>query len=204
MPCWTPEQGDIGSKSTVSKDMMTGYMWGWLAVGQAPPLQRLADYGVANDWVMGLPTSRPQEVELGDNLTGALCRAIYVLTDGADNRSHCRGKTSVYLPVFQDYERHVQTLGILLQGEVDAGRPFVALDIDGEMLKRLKENVDYDASDALFQAALGVYTGDYDTATRLLLDQGYQCPSYVRGAASYCAVHKAFAAYIILKHTGGL
>lgn len=222
-PCWTPTSGDVGSKSTVSRDMMTGYLWGWWSQGAGglPALERLADYGAANGWVMGLPKDRPFDVELGDNLKGVLCRAIQGLRGQADIRRECGSAPSVYLPVAADYARHVQVLGILLQGETDhllhsgdalpadPGRheeepPLELTAIDDGMLKRLHENAEAEPADALFQGALGIYTGDYAEGVRLLGDDAYQCPSYVRGAPAYCLVHKAFAAWVILKHHGSL
>ncbi len=203
-PCWTPELGDVGARTTVSRDMLTGYLWGWWATREVAPLQRLADYGAANDWRMGLPRDANQ-VELRDNLKGALCRAVRVLTSGIDYRRECSAAPTAYLPVFEDYERHIQVLGILLQGEIDAGQVVAPLvSIDGAMLDRLKEHAAAGPRDALFAAALGVYTGDYAPATALLLDDAYVCPSYVRGAPTYCLVHKAFAASIVLKNHGSL
>lgn len=221
VPCWTPEAGDQGSKSTISRDMLTGYLWGQWATGDVAALQRLADYGSANEWIMGMPwPEQASRVEMGDNLKGVLCRAIRALTNGADERKVCGSAMPLYLPVFQDYERHIQTLGILLQGEVDralrAGdatapepdshpeKPLELTAIDGEMLKRLQEHVEAYPADALFQAALARYSGQYGEAIRLLEDDGYQAPSYVRGSDVYPLVHKAFAASVILKHHAGL
>lgn len=203
-PCWTVADGDVGSRSTVSRDMLTGYLWGVWRAGALPAAVRLADYGQAHAWVMGLPESRPFEVELGQNLRGLLCRMIERLSHGGDARA-CRLEAAVYLPVGKDFEHHLQVLGIALGGEVDVGVPAASpglrlLDVNGQMLARLKEAASDDPDDALFQAALGVYTGDYDRALALLGDPAYVCPSYVRGAPTYCLVHKAFAAALVLRH----
>ena len=189
-PCWTPERGDVGSKSTVSRDMLTGYIVGRLAAGEFEALGRLADAGAAAGWQMGLPASQP-EVYLGENLKGILCRAI---------SRECGNLPPFYQPVSADYERHIQTVGIVLQG-MTTGQGLV--DIDGEMLARLRENVDASPADGLFQAALAVYTGDYAPAIKLLTDPAYVCPTYVRGSPNYCLVHKAFAMWLVLKHNGG-
>ena len=217
-PCWTPEAGDVGSKSTISRDMLTGYIYALWRRGDLAGLQRLADYGAANEWIMGQPWPEMRtRVELGDNLKGVLCRAIRSLSAGADERRECGKVQPLYLPVAEDYERHVQTLGILLQGEVDralragdaipAGgdeipeQPVTELTaIDGAMLARLQANHEAMPHDALFRAALGVYTGDYAEAIWLLEDDGYQCSSYVRPEPIYCLINRVFAASVVLRY----
>lgn len=203
-PCWpddTDGNGKPDSATTISRDSLTGYLWGIWAQGNLGAAQRLADYGEANKWVMGLPTGA-NEVEMRFNLTGLLCRMVDKLSSGADFR-WCAAKPAVYVfPGDADYERHIMVLGILLQGEVAGGGPSL-IDIDGEMLDRLEEAAGTDPRDALFAAALGVYTGNYEPALTLLNSDGYQCPSYVRGAETYCLVHKLFAASIVLKYRKG-
>ncbi len=203
-PCYpddTDGDGSSDSRSTVSRDMITGYLWGVWARGDLGAAQRLADYGESHQWIMGLPADA-NEVEMRFNLQGLLCRMVDKLSNGADFRS-CAAKPAIYaFPGEADYERHIMVLGILLQGEVAGGGPSL-IDIDGEMLDRIEEATASDPKDALFHAALGVYTGDYDRALELLNDDQYQCPSYVRGADAYCLVHKLFAASIVLKHHKG-
>jgi hypothetical protein len=92
----------------------------------------------------------------------------------------------------KDFEHHLQTLGIILDGEVSGG-------ISDICLQALKSKADEFPSDALFQAALGIYTGDLDHATKLLVDPEYRCPTYVRPLPIYCTIHKAYAARLILK-----
>lgn len=196
-PCYPNDldgDGQPDSRSTVSRDMFTGYLWGMWARRDTDAVRRLVDYGEAHDFVMGEPKDRTYEVELGQNLTGLACRMLGAL--GGGDRT-CAGKQALYLPVAKDYEAHIQVLAILLQGEVSG----IALtDIDGLMLSRLEEAVADYPGDALFQAALGVYTGDLTEALTLLNDDAYACPSYTRGSAANCLVHKMFAASIVLKH----
>lgn len=188
-PCWTPEVGDVGSKSTVSRDMLTGYLWGRLSAGELGALERLADRGQEQTWIMGAPLTQP-EVYLGENLKGILCRAI---------SRECDSLPPFYPPVTADYERHLQVLGILLQGETTAAG---LIDINGAMLERLADNANSNPGDGLFAAAHAIYTGDYAHPITLLTDPDYQCPSYVRGSPNYCLVHKAFAMWLVLKHHG--
>ncbi len=204
--CWPGS-----SHSSISQDMLTGYLWALWRKGDLPALTRLATYGEAHaikvgpaviGWIMGEPPAEVGSVVARPNIIGMVGRMLFILSDGTDARSY-RSYPSLYPPVERDFERHIATLGILLYGEVAARQSdLFALSIDGEMKKRLEENVAYDPSDAFFQAALSVYSGDASAAESLLKDPGYECPSYVRGAPLYCAVHKAFAASIVLKHRG--
>jgi hypothetical protein len=172
--------------------MLTGYIWARWAAEEMKALERLADYGLAHSWQMGEPASQI-EVYMGDNLAGILCRMI---------GRKCSVLPAAYFPVTADYERHLQVLGILLQGETTLGA-LAVLDIDGVMLDRLKENAAAFPKDGLFAGALAIYTGDYTRAIELLTNPAYECPTYVRGSANYCLVHKAFAMWLVLKHHGG-
>lgn len=201
--CWTAEAGDVGSKSTVSNDMLLGYLWcGWRA-GNLLAMQRLADYGEAHNWVMGEPfPEMASRVVLKPNQIGILGRIIYALSNGDDDRGY-RDLPAVYAPGVEDYELHLQTVGILLGGETtELAREQGLLDINGESLKRLEDNAKKYPDDALVQAALGVYTGDFNAATKLLLDPGYEYPTYVRGAELYKDVHWLFAASLVLRRYG--
>lgn len=199
-PCWTPEAGDQGSASTVSRDMVTGYLWGIWARRDLGAAQRLADYGQANAWIMGEPASDLSRVGMGTNLTGLLCRMVDKLSNGVDSRG-CKHIPEAYFPVSADYEEHIQVLAILLQGEANGG--LALMDIDGMMLDRLNEAVAANPKDALYQAALGVYSGNYIASTNLLNSDSYEYPSYVRGSENYQLVHWLFAASIVLKHQKG-
>lgn len=195
-PCWTPEDGDVGSKSTVSNDMLSGYL---LAIWRRADLEaarRLADYGEGHDWVMGAPfPAMATRVVMSTNLRGLLGSVIYRLSGGADSRD-IRWLPPVYVAVSEDYERHLQTIGILLAGELGHG---LALDVNGTLLERLKENAAAAPDDAFVQAVLARYSGDFEPPFALLLDPAYQCPTYVRGADAYCMVHWLIAAEVVLR-----
>lgn len=189
------------SVSTVSKDMLLGYVYGSWAAGDLAALQRLADYGAAHEWVMGQPfPSEASRVVMAPDGAGLLGRAIEALSKGADKRLY-REVPLACLTVSSDYEYHLQTLAILLDGEVaDRLEGEALLDITTPCHDRLMANAAAFPKDALIQAAAGVYTGDFSAAYSLLLDPGYQAPSYVRGAPSYGTVHWLFAAHTVLKH----
>lgn len=199
-PCWPNDLNADGlpdSRSTISQDMLTGYLWALWRRGDYPAAFRVASYGEDSNWVMGEPFPGAAGEVVMRNLVPILGRLLYALSGGQDARSY-RIPPPIFLPVAKDYERHIQTLAILLSGELTG--PMFSLDIDGESLKRLHENAEYDPKDALFQAALSIYTGDASAAEALLRDPSYECPSYVRGAPTYCTVHKAFAASILIAH----
>jgi hypothetical protein len=185
--CWTPDGGDQGSKSSVSRDMLSGYLWGVWGRGDLGAAQRLAAYGEAHAWVMG--GGDPGRIGMGTNLKGLLARIIERLGGAA---SEHRLLPTAYLPGAKDYEQHLAVLGLLLEGEVRGGL------YDGELnvLRAITEGA---ADDALFQAARGSYDGDMGRALDLLLDEAYVLPGYVRGAPAYGYVHWLFAADIVLR-----
>jgi hypothetical protein len=166
--------------------------------------QRLADYGERNDWIMGRPTSLISRVLLTGNGIGLIGRAIYVLSSGGDDRYYRR--TGYLFPsVAQDFERHIQVQGILLQDRVDSAYngPANLTAINDEMLTRLRENAAAFPSDYLFSAALGRFTGDQSKTIDLLLsfdDEDPKCSSYVRGEKPdlYCKLNWLQAAKIVL------
>ncbi len=179
VPCW--DGGDKGATSTVSRDMLTGYLWGlWLSKNLGA-IRRLDAYGHDHNWVMG--EGDPTRTSMGTNLTGLVCRMV----GGNDCVS------PLFFPVNSDYEHHIQVLDILLQADVSGS-------VDGYTLDRVREAVAFNPNDATAQAVLGVFTGDFTASTNLLNSDSYVSPSYVRGAENYKLVHWLFAASIVLKH----
>lgn len=205
--CWTPELGDQGSKTTTSRDMITGVLACLWKKQDLQTLQRLADYAEVHGGKVGEPLDDGR-VLLGLNLSGLIGRMIYALSNGGDDRPYALA-FEAYLPVQEDSEQHLQALGITLQGAVvedlrarglaaDIGA--VALtDISPGMKARLEELVQGHPDDYLFQASLGVYTGDFAEATRLLLAPPPP-PSYVRGdsAALFEKARWLYSAKLVL------
>jgi len=195
--CWTESEGDVGSKSTISRDMLVGYMSYLWARKDLAALQRLADYGEKSDWIMGQPSHLVSRVLLTGNGIGIVGRAIYELSSGSDDRYYRR--TGYLFPsVTQDFERHIQTQGILLQDSVDDSYNLTR--INSEMLDRLIENVAAFPLDPLFSAALGRFTGDQNGTLFLLMQEDLPCPSYARGEKPnvYCKLNWLQAAKIVL------
>lgn len=193
--CWLP--GDTpklnhGSKSTVSKDMLTGYMLGAWTTKDVAALERLEAYGEKNNWVMGAPSTEVQDVVLSPEGQGLLARASEAL--GGDAKGY-DNIPEACLPVGEDSEYHIQTLAIYMDGDVSGA-------ISDLCFEALKANAKQFPEDALLAAALGVYTGFFDGPASMLLNDGYKCPSYVRPIPAYCTIHKAFAGHVILKRYG--
>lgn len=209
--CWNPEQGDVGSKSTTSNDMVLGKYWcRWRQGTEAATasLQRFADHAEAHDWQIGEPITEPGRVILKPNQIGMLGRMLFVKTNGRDDR-YWRRLFTAYAPVEADFERHLQALGIVLQGEITEALNAKSLDatvepaqslldIDGDMHKRLEELELAEPNNPLYAAALGVYRGDMTRAIDLLLADG-PAPTYARGdsAEAYALAEWLFTADLV-------
>lgn len=172
------------SASSVSKDMLTGYMGCLHKKRDLDALQRLYDYGKDNHWSMGEPSSAVGDVQLDPNRQGLLARFIVDL--GGARRQEA-DITPVHLPVTADYARHLQMIEIQLEGSTN---PLV--------MEIIKNNVRSNPDDALFQAILARRTGDFDKFKELVSNSNYTFPSYVRGADSYKQVHLLLALAIAL------
>jgi len=189
--CYTKEHGDQGSKSTISRDMLTAYIACLFHLKDLDALKRLADYGEDNAWIMGEPRELVSRVYLGSNLTSILGRAIYSLSNGDSDREY-RHLTPIYLSVSQDYERHLQVQAILLYEKISGS-------ITDNMLEILKENLYNSINDPLFMAAVGKFTGDQKQTIDLLMGKT-MCPSYARGKRPdlYCKILWLQASKIVL------
>ncbi|TXH10644.1 MAG: hypothetical protein E6R04_04745 [Spirochaetes bacterium] len=199
--CWDEKDGDVGSKSTISNDMILGWLWAKWSVKDLDALKRLAKYGEEHNWIMGSPTSMLSRVYLKPNQQGLLGRMIYALSNHEDSRSY-RHFFESYPAVSEDYERHLQALGIVLQGDVDMEALEIELvGISDQMLDRLNDLVEAEPQNPLFHAALGLYTGDFDQAFTLLLDDASPVPTYVRGhnVEVLAKVEKLFAMMLVIK-----
>lgn len=228
--CWTKEAGDQGARSTISSDMILGYEACLWRRKDLDGLKRLASYGEAHDrtigWQMGEPY--PEQLErvlLRPSAQGRLGTLIERLSDGDDKRSY-RLIPELYAEVGADFEEHLQVVGMLIDGEADrlvrfktpgdevfeegdqALEDLGLIDIPKSGFQRLKDLARARPQDALIQCVLGIYTGDEMPPITLLLDPGYQCPSYVRSddpaaAEAYCEVHKLLAADCVLRRFDG-
>jgi hypothetical protein len=224
-PCWSPEGGDLGSKSTGSNDMQAGYMACRVRESNLAAFQRLAARGEANTvylpipgWVMGQPyPEMATRVVMRPNGIGLVGRAIYLLSGGADDRSYRK-----WQPLYgggADYERHIQALSILTDGvvmerlrkqgmdaAVDQPQPAPAdlVDLTMQELEALQHYAETEPFNYFYQAILFRYTGNPAPAVDLLLDPATPVPSYVRGTPqeAFELIHWLIAAKVVLERFG--
>lgn len=175
------------SRSTVSNDMFMGLMWGAYGSGNTDLLERIWHYGEHHDWVMGQPwpggvgevLMKPHMILLLGKLTGRDPKIPPVLT-----------------PVKEDYARHIQTLWILLYGQVSH-------QITSQMSDYLLDHHKADRNDCLFLLANELYNKS-DLSTDLsyagclmgLANGDREAPTYVRGRDkdAYLLIHWLFTA----------
>jgi hypothetical protein len=196
-PCWDGQ--DQGSRTTVSRDMLAGYMFALWAKQDLEGLKRLASYGEANNWIMGKPFDDGR-VFLSGNGIGLLGRMIKKLNGPEKVYRHIQ-------PIFtrgEDYELHLMLVGILLNAFVDEKLDMtydVAQTVD--VTDRQKDLLEWAASEfpenATAQAAWATYhDGDFTKAIDLLLKDDYPMPGYVRGDENYKLVYWLFSAKLVL------
>lgn len=209
-PCWEGGK-DLGSKSTVSRDMLLGYFWGQWAARDFAKLRDVAQYGEHHNWVMGEPF--PEEagrVLMTGNLIGLLGRLLK--KDGTDKIY--RKIQPLHSKSDTDYVRHLTVLFILLDGEAREGERYewdaqvrmtyppevTTMDVKPSEKELLRWHAEKDPNDALFGVAFHLYEdGDFNKVADQLLDENFVYPTYVRGHENYKIVHWLFVANQILK-----
>jgi hypothetical protein len=147
-----------GSGTTISRDMLLGIMhYGWYHQDERL-LKDLKDYGSANLWIMGESDGKLDNITT-PILSPQLAGLLLVMT----------GSESVLATASTDhindgFRSHLDVLRILLKGSVLGS--ISVLD-----LKVLKAQAKRSPNNALYQAALALYTdGDMTRASALLMD----------------------------------
>lgn len=205
--CWNPKDGDIGSKTTWSRDMGKGlYRWAWCNQ-KLDALERHAKYGSSKTWKMGEPLDDGRVVYT-PAMIGELYELIHAL-GGEDNPG--RIWPTAYPTGLDDYQAHLQVLSIQIRAEIAEefgqlalgpqkpvgkilstddgdfkardGASLMLLDVSETMYARLKEHAEREPECAYYQYMLGVYDGSMDKALELLLTDSSKC-QYVREGAS--------------------
>lgn len=134
------------SRSRVSRDMLLGVFWDSWAKGDLNRLQRIWDYGSANNWIMG--TYRPLDLKAIGTMTmnpayiTLLARMIYAL-GGPDY-------TVRLAPIFitnscEGFTCHLSVLYLLLLGEVSG--------LSSSQIDRLEQISIQNPQNLLFTAA---------------------------------------------------
>lgn len=191
-PCFADGK-DLGSDSTISKDMVLGYLYASWRSGDLGAMQRLAAYGESHYWVLGEPfPARADKVLLTGNQIGLLGRIIENLSGGQVLKPY-RNIEPIYSMVKKDYEQHLMALFILLNGEV---RGWIS-SYEKHFLKYLRNS---DRANPLFAAAYALYDdGDFNSVISGLGSATYT-PSYARGSDNYKLVAWLFTADLILRN----
>lgn len=193
------------SHSTVSNDMLAGYVAAKWRSGDLEALKRLAAYAEAHDFVMGAPTSAVGDVIMKPSLVGILGRALQALSHGQIMKAY-RTTPPGFTHQTADYARHIDDLEIVVDGEINTSLKAqklpttLALDTTDNELETLRTNA-AEMKSYFFDAALAVYTGAYDSVIDELMTCADQ-PSYVRGERPdvYGQIHCIFARDLVLRH----
>lgn len=167
--------GRPDSRSTISNDGIIG-----LSMCDSEIANRILDYRTQTGGFMGEPREALGEVVIKPN--------VLIVLQGSDT-------PTFYAPPKEDYQYHIQVQLILWEGR-KYGK------ISKNALDRLKGAADAYPDDCLFNAALGLYTGDMSRATELALS-GVNPSSYVRGDDRYPMANWLQCAALILGHHGG-
>jgi hypothetical protein len=209
--CWTPEQGDVGSKTEWSRDMFIAgllpYIW---RQGKKDILERHLDYGAANNWILGSPFDDGRVV-YSPNLIGLAYNTLYAM--GGELSPHAFWP-SYYDSGLTDFQAHLQVMSIWMQGEVaeklgdgDAipQKPDEAtvdkqltVSIAVSMYERLTEHATREPACPLYQVVHAMYSGTMGTAIESLLTEA-KC-EYYRDDAQANLADWLFTASLALDH----
>ncbi len=131
-----------GSKSSISRDMLLGLIWGAWRTRDLPLLLDLHKYSRTHYWVMG--TGTLTRTLFSPALASTLAHAIRALGGPSYWERHL---PAYFGPGATDYQAHLQVLHLLLRREI--GLPIPA--------QRLREHAERQPGNPLFQAAVGRY-----------------------------------------------
>lgn len=201
--CWNETDGDVGSKTTWSRDMLiSGLMpYAWYT-GHRDILERHAQYGHDHNWVMGSPLADGRVVYT-PALIGLLYKAIEAL--GGEHNINAAWP-DIYPAGLTDFEAHLQAMSILLHGEIadvmelEQAAPGLSLDISSTMFERLVEHAGNEPNEPLYAFLLAKYDGKMTHTLDLLLDPAMPMGDFVRCAeANQCRLaHWIFVASLTI------
>jgi hypothetical protein len=183
---------DLGAKSTVSNDMLSGYILCAGVKNNIGALTRLYEVSSSRDWKTGEAQFASRDrVQMSSNLQKHLADAIY-RSSGGEIQKEKRRNTLAYFPSDIDYARHLTSVGFLMADIWNRH------EISWLMVRILEANFNKDKNDAFTTAVLGRYEHGYSQKAVDLLLGDYRSPSYVRGDESYHEVHWLGAAKVVL------
>lgn len=211
--CWNEDEGDVGSKSTWSRDMAVCglFVYAWERE-DLQALERHAAYGKQENWKMGKPIADGR-VLYTPSVIGLLYQLIFGL-GGEDNAS--RAWPSIYTAGLDDFQAHLQVCSIWLRGEVaetygdadavpakpEDGASLTS--VSTTMFERLQEHHERVPGDPFYAYVHGLYNGDMMPAVEACLDGtvgGYVRSSYQEDAE---LAHRIFACGKTLQSLGKL
>lgn len=172
--CYIAGREKQESKTTWSKDMAICGLFPWaLLRGRIDVLERHAEYGKANNWVMGKPDAILSRVLYTPAMIGTLYQMIYAL--GGENSAN-RIWPNIYPSGLEDYQAHLQVCSIWVRGVAqrrinERDRSTSLLSITETMLSRVKEHAEREPEDYFYQYVYGLYTGDMGPAIKAILDR---------------------------------
>lgn len=201
--CWT-NGIDLGSKSTISRDMLLGYIFGSWKSGDWPRLQRLASYGGSHDWIMGEPwPAAAGEVLMTGNLIGLLGRILCGETDYCPDYAKI---PAIHSKSDKDYVQHLTVLYILLDGDVDSrardqhiSRGTQLTNITQGAKDLLEWHKNQKPDDVLFNGAWHLYEdGDFSETVSMLLDPEMKYPEWTENKENFNITYWLLSTKLVL------
>ena len=154
---------DGNSKSTISRDMLTGVALASYSAREPRVFEHLIDYGIANNFVMG--QGEKSRTFMTPQLTGLIARAGIASGSTKINPALSKIPYAYSLGKNTGYQAHLEALAILLDGDIAGKLGPLAMHTVKAYYKREPEN-------ALFNWLFHKYTdGDFAEVYDILLDR---------------------------------
>ena len=188
-PCWNEIEGDVGSKSTWSRDMFIGGLLPFiLKCKKIDMLNRHIEYGKEHKWKMGFP-SFESRVYYNPQIIGT----IYSIKRFLMNQDNVESPIPLFLPSgLTGYERHLQAMHIWLRSHTEE-MTFIKK-------ARIEEHYEAEPTNPLYAFMNDSLTGNYKHTISLLLDPENRLSSYVRCEGEPCPVAEwLFVANLVLE-----
>jgi hypothetical protein len=182
--CWNETDGDVGSKTTWSRDMSLGlaaYLW---RTQDLTTLMRHIAYGNSRNWKMGEPSDN--RVFYTPQIIGMFYQIQYAL-GGANNGN--RNWPSIYPNDLTGYQVNLLLVDIWIRGEIDK--------IDEHMYSRIVSYMNKDPKNTLAKALYGIYSGDFNPAIDNCLKD--ITPDHVGDERRYQLAYLLFSCDLVLR-----
>lgn len=188
-PCWNEIEGDVGSKSTWSRDMLIGGLLPYIIkCKKIALLNRHIDYGRNNHWKMGLPSDESR-VYYNPQIIGTLESTKRLLL----NNEKIKSPIPLFLPSnLTGYEAHLQIMHIWARLYTE--------EMDFFKKARIKEHFEREPNNPLYAFMKDSLTGNFKHTINLLLDPNNRLSSYVRCDGEPCTLAEwLFVANLVLE-----